>query len=201
MSVATPFSSSALGTAASPYASDTIGGPSDDVTLRLGGQTLLVAESWHVCEGIYEQPSTWSIRCGWGGTAASFLSAYPCGTPFQLLVGGVVQQTGRLDGRRAAASVGGATEITLKGRDMLARVHDSYVDAQQTFSGTSGTTYSSLVWRVLLYLGLVTGAAPDGVQLRTSNEANRQVKAGKGKTIVQTSPRVGRSTPTPSPRG
>ena len=68
---------------------------------------------------------------------------------------------------------------------MLARVHDSHVDAVQSFTDT---TYTALVWRVLLYLGLVTGQTPDPKQLASTNEGNRQVKAGKTKTIVQIAP-------------
>ena len=165
----------------SPYPSDTIGGAGDAVTLQLGSDTLMVAESWNVHEGVLEQPATWSIRCGWGGTAAQFLAKYPKGTPFSLFVGGIRQQSGRLDGRRCTNS-GGATEVVLKGRDMLARVYDSYVDANQSFTDT---TYTTLVWRVLLYLNLVTGTNPDPAQLQTSNQANRQVKAGKPITQLQ----------------
>lgn len=159
-----------------------IGTPPDAVSLQLGGDDILIAESWDCHESVLDQPSCWSIRCGWGGTANEFLTQYPKGTPFQLMVGGVLQQTGRLDGRRAT-NQGGATEITLKGRDMLARVYDAHVDAVQRFTDS---TYESLVWRVLLYLGLVNGTDPDPAQLATTNQANRQIKAGK--PVVQNAP-------------
>jgi prophage tail gpP-like protein len=165
------------------YASDTIG-TQDPVLLVLGGDELMVSESWNVHEGVLEQPMAWTIQCGWGGTAKDFLSRYTKGTPFQLYVAGALQTTGRLDGRRAA-NPGGGTTVMLKGRDMLARVYDSHVDAVQTFQDS---TYVNLVWRVLLYLNLVTGQNPDPAQLATTNEANRQIKAGKTKTIVQLAP-------------
>ena len=166
------------------FASDAIGNVDDTVTIQLGSDQLTVAESWDVHEGILEQPMSWNIRCGWGGTAAEFLSKYPCGTPYSLQVGGVLQASGWIDGRRATGSAG-ATQIVLKGRDPLAAVYDTYVDANQSFTDS---TYTSLVWRVLSYLELVTGTEVDPNQLATSNEANRQVKAGKVKRIVQIAP-------------
>jgi prophage tail gpP-like protein len=165
----------------SQYTTGTIGVTPDDVTLTLAGTQLLVAESWDVHESVLEQPSTWSLRCGWGGTAKQFLTQYPCGTKFTLTVGGALQATGGLDGRRATGGTG-ATTIVLKGRDALAKVYDTYVDAQQTFTDT---TYTGLVWRVLLYLGLVTGSAPDPTQLASTNDANRQIKAGKPVVVLQ----------------
>lgn len=162
------------------YTSNTIGNSSDDVLLKLGNDALMIAESWNVHEGILEQPAAWSVRCGWGATAAEFLAKYPKGTPFQLYVGGALQQTGKIDGRLVRSS-GGATEIVIKGRDNLAPVYDTYVDAVQTFTDT---TYSDLVFRVLQILNLVTRPS----QIQTTNQANRQVKAGKSRTIIQISP-------------
>ena len=166
------------------YTSDAIGNLDDSVSIQLGSDQLMVAESWDVHEGMLEQPMTWNIRVGWGGTAAEFLAKYPNGTPYSLRVGGVLQSSGWIDGRRATGSAG-ATQIILKGRDPLAAVHDTYVDANQSFTDS---TYTSLVWRVLSYLGLVTGTDVDPAQLATSNEANRQVKAGKIRKITQIAP-------------
>lgn len=165
----------------SSYTSNSIGVQPDDVVLTLGGSQLMIAESWDWHESVFQQPSSWAIRCGSGATSAQLIKQFPLGIGFTISVGGALQATGKLDGIRVSNT--GATEIALKGRDALAPVHDSFADATQTFTDT---TYTSLVWRVLLYLGLVTGTNPDPAQLAASNEANRMVKAGK--KITQTAP-------------
>jgi hypothetical protein len=153
----------------------------DDVSIHLGPDEILTAESWNLHEGVLEVPGSWSLRCGWSQSAASFISRYPPGSPFALYVAGALQASGRLDAIHVDES-SGATEITMSGRDALAPLFDTDVDAVQNFTDT---TYSNLVWRVLSYLGLVTGPSPDPLQLASTNDSNRQVKAGKPITVLQ----------------
>lgn len=158
------------------YTSDTIGSTSDDVRLVIGGREILIAESWDVHEGVLEQPMAWSLRMGSGATAGQIASIAPKGTKFQLFVAGALQATGRTEGIASAGSARNPTQVTIKGRDPLCELYSNHVVAPQSFVNT---TYLMLVWRALLAVGLVTGATPDPAQLHTSNEANRQIKAGK----------------------
>jgi prophage tail gpP-like protein len=155
--------------------SDVIGALDDSVKLELGGEDLVIAESWDIVESVFSQPSAFSIRVGHGDVAAGLLKKYPLGkdqkrTPFKLYVGNVAQMSGLLDARGASQPPGGATEITFRGRDRLAVLHDSHVEAVTSFTNW---TYGQLVQKALAEVGLDSGA------LIGSNDANRLLKAGK----------------------
>lgn len=164
------------------FTSNSIGVTPDDVVLTVGDSQITVCESFEIHESVLEQPSCFSLRCGSGALASDLLKQFPLRSPFTLSIGGALQATGTLDGIKVSGS-GSATEVTLKGRDALAPVYDCHFDSLQTYTDS---TYTSLVWRVLLYCRVVTGTTPDPNQLAASNEANRQVKAGK--KVVQTAP-------------
>lgn len=161
---------------ATEFVSDRIGNADEAVRIVLNKDDLFIATGWTVQESVLEQPSSWSLNVGWGGVVKDFLAKYPTGTPFQLFVGGALQSTGYLEGRRVHGTGEGAATIELKGRDTLGVVYKSHVQAQTTLINP---TYLMLVWRALAACGVVTGSAPDTKQLQTTNEANRQVKAGR----------------------
>jgi prophage tail gpP-like protein len=158
------------------YTSDTIGSTSDEVRLVVNGKDILIAESWDIHEGILEQPMAWSLRMGSGQTAGQILQLAPKNTPFQLYVAGALQATGKTEGVTAAGSATTPTQVVIKGRDPLCELYTGHVVAPQSFINS---TYLNLVWRALLAVGLVTGTTPDPTQLASTNEANRQIKAGK----------------------
>lgn len=153
----------------------------DDVVLTLAGESLAITQSYEVRAGIFMQPAGFAVRVGHGGVARKIIEKYPPGTLFSLAVGGNVVQTGFTDGFGAGEG-SGATEVTLKGRDMMAPVVKAYVAAETAFSGV---TYAELVEQVLALCGLQSYTRATG-KLQVSNEANR--KRITGKQIVQTAP-------------
>ncbi len=175
------------------YASDTVGNLDEAVRLVLGGDEIVIAERWDVQESVLVQPSAFAIEGGWGGVAAGLLSKYPPNTRYKLYVGGALQFTGWTDARGASQPPGGATSIRFRGRDALARLIST--DVATTVSLTN-PTYPEIVWKALQAVGLAPQqplrltTLPDGTKasqpmpgtssplLRTSNAANRSVKAG-----------------------
>lgn len=151
------------------FLSDDLGVDADTLSLVLNGDKVLISESWEHTEGILSQPCSWSIRLGWGDIAAGLLKKYPKRTPFALFVGSTLQATGRTDGHGAEQADGGATEVTIKGRDALAPLQDTYVRAQVS---VAVSTYADLVRFALKKVGL--GDAP----LAVDNAANRKIKTG-----------------------
>ena len=186
-----------------PSAGDTVGNLNDRVRLTLGSDEIVIAESWDVQESVLSNPTSWTMELGWGRTSAALLKAYPPGTPYRLYVGGALQMTGTVDGRGAKQSPGSGTSLRFRGRDALAPLESSDITAQVTFANP---TYPELVWHALQAVGiapktpLTLVAAPDGngqvstallgggtmtmtsaggiPVLRTSNAANRSIKAG-----------------------
>src|SRR5512139_3362717 len=114
-----------------PFTSDDLGAVNDKVTLRLGGEEVLIAESYDVRMSWFRQPSVFALRTGWGGTTLDLLDKYPPNTPFELSIGGRVQYTGRIDAVNAEQG-SGATEVTFHGRDDLAWLHDAYATADRS---------------------------------------------------------------------
>jgi len=145
-----------------------IGERDDRVEVRLGDQTVIIAESYSVKCEILTQPAAWSIRIGHGGAAAELLRRFPPNTPFELRIGGNPQQTGNVDAVTADEAPGG-TEVSIRGRDSLAPLHDDLIDAERAFNTD---TYTALVLRQLDEVGL-----GDRV-LFTTNRANREIKGG-----------------------
>jgi prophage tail gpP-like protein len=145
-----------------------IGSIDDRVRLRLLFEDILIAESYTVTCSLFHQPASFEMRVGHGGVAAELIKRYPPGSSFELFVGGVPQFTGVLDDPSADDSPGG-TEVTFRGRDASAPLHDDHIDSERTFKDD---TYLSLVKKQLAAVGLGDRT------IATSNRANRKVKGG-----------------------
>lgn len=151
-----------------PFTSDDIGAANDKVTLRLDGETVLVAESYDVRMSWFRQPAVFALRTGWGGTTLDLLLKYPPNTPFELLIADRVQFTGRIDAVNAEQSAG-ATEVTLHGRDDMAPLHDAMATADRSFDGDG---YDDLVSKLLDAAGITD------YTLIFENTGNRDRKSG-----------------------
>lgn len=141
-------------------------GKQDEVTLRLAGDETLLVQSYQIKASVLTQPAAFSMRLGWSDAVAKLLKKYPPGTPFELRINDVLVQTGRLDGVSVSSQ---ASQIQVKGRDVLAELHDHYVE--QEFSITDGT-YGEITRKCLEAVGL------GDAELAFSNRANRRVVTG-----------------------
>src|SRR3954469_13777046 len=117
-----------------------IGDFNDEVRLVLNGNDIHVAESWDIVESILSQPATWTMTLGNSGIVADFIERYPKRSLFQMYIKGVLQMSGHIDGGGAR---GQATQVTVKGRDQLADLHDGGIETIRSFPDS--TTYAELV--------------------------------------------------------
>lgn len=145
------------------------------VRLVVDGQEIVVAESYEVTASVLTQPAAFSIRLGHGGVARELLQRFHPGLSFQLFIGDTLQQTGRLEDPGAEGSAG-ATEVTLKGRDLLGAIHDDEFNADTAFQDQS---YESLVREQLKAVGL------SDRKLVTANDANRRILTGEKQPKIQ----------------
>jgi prophage tail gpP-like protein len=150
--------------------------PDDRVTLRANGQEIVIAESWDVQESMFHTPAAWTLRLGSSENAAEILKRFPKGATYQLAVAGILQMTGTLDGRHCGGG-SGATQVTLKGRDILAKLHDTGTELNRSFRDD---TYSELVSWAIEQAGL----DPKLLSL-AGNFKNRKLKAGIPITELQ----------------
>lgn len=148
--------------------SDTLGDVDDVVSLTLGGSEILIAESYEVNQAFLEQPSKFQIKIGSGDLARTIVEKFPPRTAFTLKVGDAVRQTGFTDGYELEDG-GGATEVTIRGRDNLSALHDAYITADQSFTNV---TFADLVQKALDATGYTDRT------LRYTNEANRKILSG-----------------------
>lgn len=139
----------------------------DRVRLVLGSDDVHIAESYEVRIGVFNQPTSFSLRLGNADTAAKIIQRYPPKSPFQLYIGDVRQQTGELDGPSSKGT--GGTNVTVKGRDMLARLHDDHISDERSFKDA---TYIGLAQKQLEAVGL------GDIPIAGTNRANRQIRAG-----------------------
>jgi prophage tail gpP-like protein len=153
-----------------------LGGDDDVVRLRLGGTDVRIAESYDVHMSVLQQPAAFTLRLGWGKTAAELLALAAPGTKFELLIAGQVIQSGRVDSRGVPGSA--VTEVEIKGRDFLASLYDAFVEEEISLNES---TYETLTRRVLDIVGLTEEA---GHFLEINNDANREL-IGRVKVAVQ----------------
>jgi prophage tail gpP-like protein len=141
----------------------------DRVRLSLGGKDVKVAESYEVTRSYLTQPAGFSLRLGSGDVVSSLMKLAQPKTPFQLYIGGVLQQTGEVDGYEAESAVG-ATELTIHGRDAMAAILDTYIAAEESYTDA---TYAQLVAKVITKIkGL------ESKSLSVDNADNRRVTTG-----------------------
>ena len=101
---------------------DTYAVGDDRVQIRTADDTLHICTSYDVKTGIFEQPSTFSVRLGDGSSAAALLKRFAANTPFQLLVDGKPQFSGYVEGRASSGSANQGTELDIHGRSILAKL-------------------------------------------------------------------------------
>lgn len=154
------------------FTSDTRGNLDDRVRITLGGEDVLIAESYTVKQSMLTQPAIWSIRLGHADAVAQLLKKYPPNTPYKLYIGDVLQQSGRLDDQEANGDANGSS-VTFSGRDGMALLVDACIVADKSYTSES---YAEVVRSVLAEV------AP-GAALVFTNETNRSVQAGT--TVIQ----------------
>jgi prophage tail gpP-like protein len=158
---------------ATDFDSAQLGATSDTVRLQLGDEDVLISESYEVKLGVLTQPAAFSLRLGHGSVVRELIEKYPPRKPFKLFVGGALQFRGEIDGYEASGETG-ATEITIRGRDSLAPLHDAFVTADKSYTDAS---YLDIFLSQLGEVGFVG-------KILFTNEANR--KAVTGTNTVQT---------------
>lgn len=151
------------------FATDPNGERDDRVRLTIDGAEVKIAESYDVRTSFLAGPGEFSVRLGSGDTAADIMGFARPNKKFQLSIGEVPSMTGVIDGFEAEGSTGG-TEVTVFGRDVLATLHDGFVDAETTYIDA---TYTQLIGKVL---NRVT--ATNGRFLYVDNSTARKLQTG-----------------------
>lgn len=139
----------------------------DTVVLTLAGEDLVIVQGYEIRMGVLTQPGSFAVRIGNGSTVLEFIERYPPRTPFELRINGALQMKGFSDGYEVTGP-NGASEVTIRGRDVLADLHDAYVTADVSYKDT---TYADIVIAQLGEVGF-TG------KLVFDNAANRKVRSG-----------------------
>jgi prophage tail gpP-like protein len=147
-------------------ANSSIGEAYDVVTITIGDSVVQVIESYTIEMAVLTQPSSFSLKLGHGSAVSELLAAAIPGTPFKLEIDGASQFQGRIDGVSASGRGDSGAEVTIRGRDHLAPLHDHHVTAAHSLSNI---TYLDLV----LY-GLKQAAPDFHGHLLTDDVANRK---------------------------
>ena len=76
-----------------------IGADADGVSLHIDGKQVLIYQSYEVKIALLQQPSAFSLRCGWSRSAGELLKLFKPGREFQLFIAGSPIMTGKIDAR------------------------------------------------------------------------------------------------------
>jgi prophage tail gpP-like protein len=156
-----------------------IGIDRDVVTITLGDKVVRRATSYQITMSTLTQPAAFSVRLGSGEKVQELLKAGAPNQRFELRVDGALQFVGRCDGPSARQRGSGATEVTIRGRDNLAPLHDSFLEDAQSFSDI---TYVDLV------LAALKAVAPGlNYSIQSDDAANRKAVTGGAKTTSTSS--------------
>lgn len=145
----------------------------DDIKLVLNGETVITAKEYVVDIAFMMVPSQFSIVIGSGTSALALMQRYPARTPFQLLVNGIVQFSGRTDGYERPS--GEHTEIRITGRDCMVPLLRNSIAHDRTFNNA---TFEDLA------RAAITGAGLKSYTLTFDERAHRAAVAGT--PIVET---------------
>jgi prophage tail gpP-like protein len=149
----------------------------DRFRLLVDGQDVPICSSYAVDTGVFEVPGKFEMQVGHTGLLTELLHNYCEHTPFELLVNDVKVMQGEID---TLASAGGAgTELRITGRDRLARLFDTELHSDRTFSEAS---FGDLLEIALADVGL------GDVSVVSSNLANRKAITGKYKVTEVVNP-------------
>lgn len=145
--------------------------PDDGVRIRLGTEdNVRSIEDYSFHCSILQQPQAFTLKISGGQGAVEVLRKYPPGPKgkCELFIGKFQQFTGELDAVNATGSAS-STEVELRGRDLVARLHDSDIVGERSFSNS---TYEELFKAALADVGL------EGKAITVSNKANRLIRSG-----------------------
>lgn len=148
----------------------------DIVRIRLGSDFIQTVENYNFHSAILQQPAAFTIRLSGAKGAAEVLAKYKPGpgSPTQLLIGSNPQLTGELDGADADGSPT-STTVELRGRDLLARLFDTDIPGERTFSNAS---YEELFKAAIADVGLSNKLT------FVTNAAARRIRSGSTVKIM-----------------
>ena len=152
-----------------------IGERGDIVRLVLGDEEVKAYGSYQVTSSVFQQPAAFTMKFGWSDVMRNLLKRYPPNTEFSLFIGERRIGGGWIDDPHAKGGQSGS-ELNISGRDIMSRVYDSFVDAEQSFANK---TYLDLLREVLNKVGLADR------DILPTNEANRKAISGGRTTGVK----------------
>lgn len=101
-----------------------IGEGSERAAVVVNGRRIEIYESYEARVSVLTQPSSFVLHLGSGESAADLMRLCPPRALFEFVVGDQVVFRGRLGGPRHADKP--ATDVTIRGRDFLADLHDKF---------------------------------------------------------------------------
>jgi prophage tail gpP-like protein len=137
----------------------------DIVEIQLGESERIGVSSYSVKLGIFEQPGSFAASLGNRGEFKALAKSFPPRSFYAVYINGRRVQVGFTDG----FNKGSGTEITVHGREILAKLVDGEVSSEKTFKDT---TYLALTKQALTEVGL-----PD-VAVLGDNEAHKKAVTG-----------------------
>lgn len=142
----------------------------DRFRLLVDGQDVPIVSNYDVAAGVFEVPAAFSFQVGHSRLLTELIYNYCEFTPFELYVNDVRVMQGEIDDLKGVGSEG--SELLITGRDRLARLLDTELPADRSFSEE---TFTSLTEKALAEVGL------GDASLESNNLANRKAITGKYK--------------------
>ena len=151
------------------------------VWIQLGEVETEVIEQYTIKQSFFTQPSTFALRVGHSALASYLLEVFHPGLEFRLFIElpdgrKVLQMSGVIDACGTEAGAG-ATEVSLRGRDWMAPIHDGMSGVEKTFGRAS---FADLTESVIKLAGV---AEPT---FYFSNDSNTAAVQGIPKTEKST---------------
>lgn len=123
----------------------------EECRIQVGDFPINTFTEYEVRLGVFDQPCAFSMSLGSGELASSLLPRLRYNSPFQLTIAGRRQFAGYTDGFQLNVK-SSATEVTVFGRDIVARLSDSFHEKDASYVAAS---HRDVIEKALIELDVV----------------------------------------------
>lgn len=151
----------------------------EECRIQVGDFPVNIFTEYEVRLGVFDQPCSFSMSLGSGELAASLLKRFRYNSPFQLLIAGRRQFAGYTDGFQLNVK-SSATEVSVFGRDIVARLADSFHEKDASYVAA---THRDVIAKALDELDVTKPFSVERPSIIASNAETRYVRTGNSGAV------------------
>jgi len=171
-------------------ATDGKGPLKDEVRLELAKEKDILAQNYQVKIAVFTQPAAFGIKISRGDDARELMAKFPPRTPFRLFINDRLQYEGWTDAHEVSVDASNGTSLTIRGRDLLAPIHDGEIIRDRSFENMSA---EQLVEEAIKDTGLDATVTLDSTKARSTRSGYKLIAPVNPKITAKQQARLARA--------